>query len=189
MARKKDRLPNQSKYLLWLVLLAVILALMGVNLFLRHEKTIKAAHKGISSTAKSENSINYSPSSPQDNAPNNARKSSKSPTETLTANPDASSASLSIKITNASVNDTNLHVGTLVGGANSGTCTLTANKTGHQTTLATSSIKQDVNSYDCGVFNVSTSAFPSSGSWQLVLTVSNGTAQASDSTTVSIPGD
>lgn len=188
MAKKKKNSSDRRKYTILVTFVVVALALVGVAFFIQHKNNDKRSSKDSAPAAKQADSIDYSPSTPEDNAPNDARKSSKNPTDTLTDNPDASHAPLSAKIVNATVSGTNLHVGTLVVGATSGTCTLTASSAGKQVALATSSIKQNVNNYDCGVFNISTSAFPSSGSWQLTLTASNGTSQASDSTTVTIPG-
>jgi cytoskeletal protein RodZ len=96
-------------------------------------------------------------------------------------------SSFTVQIVSDNVSDNNVHIGTMVSGTSSGSCTLTATQVGQNTlTLGTSSVKQDVNNYDCGIFNVRTSTFPSTGTWKLLLTVTNNGLSSSDSANVTI---
>lgn len=132
-----------------------------------------------------------------ENAPNEARKGSSKPATTLTNGSTAApaptpSAGFTVQIVNADMNEnnSNLHVGTMVNNTTSGSCSLTATQAGQTTLqLGTSSVVQDVNSYDCGVFNIPTSEFPTSGNWLLTLTVTNNGTKASGTATAAIPGE
>jgi hypothetical protein len=148
----------------------------------------------------STNSINYKPAPAADNNANQSRKVSSTPSPTLnntglgkgsssttSSSPSTTAASYTVQIVNDNVNNGNLHVGTLVSGTTTGTCVLTASQTGQSTLqLSTSSVSQDVNDYDCGAFNIPTSKFPTTGTWELTLTVSNNGAAASGSANVTI---
>ena len=47
-------------------------------------------------------------------------------------------------------------------------------------------MRLDVDNYDCGVFNIATTTFPSSGSWELTLTVSSGNSTESNSVNIEL---
>jgi hypothetical protein len=169
-----------------IVLLVIIVALLlGGYLHHRHDDSL-ASEKATSTK------LHFSAAPPADNNPNDSRKTSSTPAPTLstptTGSSTTDSASYTVQILNANVNDGNIHIGTQVNGTTTGTCTLTATQSGQSTLqLGSSSVAQDVNSYDCGVFNIPTSKFPSSGNWQLILTVTNNATQASGNYTVAIP--
>jgi hypothetical protein len=112
------------------------------------------------------------------NSASNSNKTSSSPSSTLDSGSSSSSSptttqpTFTVQIVSATINSGNLHIGTLVSGTSSGTCSLSASQSGQSTLqLATSNVEQNVNSYDCGVFNIPSSTFPTSGNWQLKLTV------------------
>lgn len=95
--------------------------------------------------------------------------------------------SFTVQIISDNVSNNNVHIGTMVSGIISGSCTLTATQTGQNTlTLGTSSVTQDVNNYDCGIFNVAKSTFPKTGTWQLLLTVTNNGLSSSGSANITI---
>jgi len=182
MQRKKT--PHSKRKLVLLALL--VLFLLGTGIFTatklhhkpRTDQTAVASDRPV-------NSVDYSPSKPSDNAANENRKSSTnaSPTLDSTSNPSSDSpVSFSVNITNASaLNDSSLvHVGTLVKGTTDGSCTLTATQAGQSNVTKTSSIRQDVNYYDCGVFNIPFSDFPHTGNWTITLTVTSNGKQASN---------
>lgn len=175
---------------LWFVTgtVVVLLVLIAGYAWNRYRNDSK---KNITSTS----TIDEKPAPAADNKPNNNRKTSSTPSPTLNTTPvptpsssaTSGSASYTVQIVSANVNNGNLHVGTLVSGTTGGSCILTATQSGQNTLqLGTSSVKQDVNNYDCGVFNIPTSSFPSSGSWKLTLTVTDNGASASGDTTVNI---
>lgn len=162
----------------------VLLVIAGVAYFAyRHYSA-----KHIASDTKPYHTTTYAPASPGDNTANNERKSSPNPAQTLDNGPTASTtpASFYVKILSANVSSTNVHVGSLVSGVTTGTCTLTATKSGAQTVTVTANVQQDVNNYDCGALNIPTSNFSTSGTWTLTLTVTNGSQHTSDTRTIVI---
>jgi hypothetical protein len=131
-------------------------------------------------------SINYSPATSADNSA--IEQSKDQPPATASPAAGAAQSTLDVRITGANVAAGNVHVGTLVSGTASGSCTLTAAKAGQQALqLGSSSVKSNVNEYDCGVFNVPTASFPASGTWTLSLQVTNGTGEGSGTYDVTIP--
>jgi hypothetical protein len=169
--------------------LVIMLAVaLGWYMLYHHFSTNSTTTKGEATSASSTQKSAGAPAA--SNTLNETRKGSTSPLQTLTTTPPSSTSSISVEIVNANINNGNLHVGTLVNGTTNGTCTLTASQSGQpELQLGTSSVHQNVNNYDCGVFNVSTSSFPHSGNWQLTLSVSSGDSQASGNHTVIIPGN
>lgn len=170
----------------WPLLLVAVLALGVGSYFYFHN------HAKNSSTASgSGTGVNLSPAPSADNNANNTRKGSSSPSGTLdnggTSKPPTSPQSFSAQIVSANVNNGNLHIGTNVSGTTTGNCVLTATKSSQPTLqLGSSQVRQDVNAYDCGVFNIPTSKFPVGGNWQLLLTVTNNGAASTGSATVTI---
>ena len=165
----------------------LVVAVLLITVLVIHNHNHVNNRKNISNKPQSANGAN-SPQKTEGNGINDTRKSGQTAVpSTLTADPAAASAPFSAKVVSANVNNGNLHVGTLVAGVTSGTCTLTASQAGKQVVLGTSEVRQDVNNYSCGVFNVSTVKFPSSGTWQLTITVASSEKQAADTATITIP--
>jgi hypothetical protein len=172
------------------VIILVILGVCALIYINHHNRT----SKNVSSSAK----IDNKPAPAADNKANNTRKSSPSPSTTLdsgssTISPGSATSNqapapdFSVEIVNSSVESGNLHVGTMVSGTKSGTCTLTATKAGQSSLqLATSSVTQDVNAYDCGAYNIPTSKFTSNGTWNIILTVQSDGATNSATQSVDI---
>lgn len=175
-----------------LLMVTVITVLAGGAFFWYHHMNTNqnAQNSSKLATNRSVDSVDYGPSSAGDNAANNTRKSSPSPAITLNNGPTATSDSnLSAQIVNASVDNGNIHIGTLVNGATSGTCTIIATQGQTTITLATIAVQQDVNNYDCGggAINVPTSQLsPQSGTWQLKLTVVSGSSQVVDNASINL---
>lgn len=167
-----------------LFIIVVLLALVGGSIGIYHHyhyKNKNAAKAVLTSTQ-------YSAAPPADNIPNNERKSSSTPSPTLNGNPTSSSSSQTVTVSiNPVVNNGNVHVGTLVNGTTTGSCSLTAYQAGQATLqLGSSNVASDVNEYDCGVFNIATSKFPTSGTWSLTLTVSTDSTNASGSANITL---
>jgi hypothetical protein len=158
-----------------ILLLIILLIVIGGGAFWQHYH--KPTH--VISTAAS-STINYSPSTPKDNAANNARKGSSTPAPTLDNGATATTAvPLSITVTRASVVSPDLQVGTLVNGATNGSCTLNVSQGGQQTITQTESVQQQNNAYSCPVFNIPLSEFPNQNNWNVSVTVtSNGQSQS-----------
>lgn len=172
--------------------LIVLLLASGLGVAYVNHSDHNSTKTKDTSDVRPENSVDYSPSSPSDSSENNTRKSNPTPASTLDSGPTQSSgsnATYSVQITGANLtsNNTNVHVGTLVSGVTSGSCTLTATQGSQTVNLQSSNVQQDVNQYDCGVYNIATTQFPSSGSWKLTLTVASNGVSNSDSATVNIP--
>ena len=166
------------------IIISTILVLSGIAAYgiARHANT----------TSKTNGTINYSPSSPADNKTIEERKNQPLPsTSAVTSNVSQSApiqSSMVVKITGANVQSSNVHIGTLLSGTTGGTCVLTATQTGQNNLqLGMSNVRLDVNTYDCGVFNVPTTTFTKSGIWHLALTVTNGSDKVTDTYDVTIP--
>jgi cytoskeletal protein RodZ len=178
-------------HLLWFLLF--ILALLGIGfvLFVHFHDVSKQTSK---SQASSASNSSYLPSTGVNNnvnkAPKNQSSSTNTPSSASSTSTTSSQVPFTVQIVNDSASNNYLHVGTLISGTSSGNCNLTASKS-NQTTLqlGTSTVHQDVNSYDCGVFNISTNQFPVTGNWQLTLSVNNNGSTVSDSTSINIPSN
>lgn len=164
--------------------LLVVIVLLIVGGYILHRHLSSATSTTPSTSAHPQNTIDYSPAKPEDNAANSARKSSSNPAATLDNGPTASGSSnpLGVIIVNARRTGTDVRVGNIVTGTTTGTCSLSATQTG-QTPPApvTAQVKQDVNNYDCGVMHI---ALPNTGTWQVKLTVTSGSNSASATTKV-----
>ena len=174
--------------------LILVVGAVAVALSFSHKTTTSSSRNKSSSTNTS--SYNTKPAPSADNSQSQGTKTSPQgatntgSTPSNPKNPTPGAPTYSVQIVNASLtnNNTNLHVGTLVSGTTTGDCTLTATQNnGSPISLATSTVKEDVNNYDCGVYNVPVSKFPSSGAWKLTLTVTNNGESATASQNVSIP--
>jgi hypothetical protein len=178
-SRKSNRLK------LAIIALAVV-AIAGVlYLAQRPDSKPKSVAKQPAQTIRPANTVDNSPATSTDNKATEDRKSSSdTPDTTPSTNPN-----LAVTILNASVIESSgtkyVHVGNQVDGATSGSCTLTATKSGESSVTSSSTVRLDANTYTCGVFNVPASKF-SSGSWNLTLKVTSGGSSASDSYTVLI---
>jgi cytoskeletal protein RodZ len=192
MAKKSNRQSKKRplKGLKLAVLLLVMASLALGSYFYLHNHDKQSTVK-VANTSK----VDTSPAPAADNNANNNRKSSTSPNSTLdtggsstaSSTPIQSTASFQPEIVSSSVNDGNLHIGTMVSGTTTGTCDLTAMKSGQAPLqLGTSNVTQDVNAYDCGVFNIATSKFPANGDWNITLSVTSNGATASTNTSVDI---
>ncbi len=185
--RSKKSSQSRRNALFGACLLLVIVAAGAVYAVRRHSAP---ATDSKQASVRPTNSVDYSAAPKADNNANEGRKSSSTPSTTLnnssTTTPDTTPTNFTVQMSVSGPNNGNVHVGSLVNGTSTGTCTLTATQSGKaMLQLGTSSVAQDVNAYDCGVFNIPTSRF-SSGTWKLTLTVSNNGTKASDSANVTI---
>ena len=163
---------------------AIILVILAAGGFYSY---VKLEHVRVPLINANDSSVTYSPPASSDNDENNARKGSSSPSSTLDSGSTAptQTPSFTVQIISSTVADKNVHVGTMVAGVTEGTCSLTATHPGQSTLqLGTSTVKLDVNSYDCGVFNMPTSTFPSSGQWDLTLTVTKSDGSSSSASAI-----
>jgi len=166
-----------------IVLLFVVLGLIGGGCFLIFHESKSSSTSLVDHSGRA-----YPPSTPQDNAANNARKSNPATaSQTLDNGPtkSAPATSISVLISRAgvySINGVNtLEVGTIVNGATTGTCVLTVSQSGEQPITQTASIGQQNNTYACSVFDIPTSQFPNQGDWDVSVSItSNGSTAAND---------
>jgi uncharacterized protein YxeA len=175
--------------LLSALLSILVLASIGYGAYYWHTKNVDNKNSGVAPV----NTVNYSKAPSADNNANNQRKGSSTPATTLdnggSINSSSSSATFTVQIVSSNVNNGNVHIGNIVSGVTTGNCILTASQQGQNTLqLGSSSVHQDINNYDCGVFNIPTSSFTSSGNWQIKLTVTSGSSSASGTSVVTITG-
>jgi len=192
----KARSKKRRQLLPPLALVLVVLLIVGAVVLIHHHRHQVATKQTATSTSsvKPQNTVDYSPATPSDNANNEGRKDSTSDTQTLTQSTPSNSAptdTVDVTITNAKAeNDSSgnkvVHVGNIVSGVTSGSCTLTATKAGQTTITNNSSVQLDGNSYDCGAFNIPASSFPSSGTWNLKLNVTSGSQSGYGLSTVTL---
>jgi len=181
---------NHTKRNIIIAALAVLLLGGGAAFAYYHSQP---SHK---STTRPVNSTSYAKPNPQDsNASNNNKTGSNSTTLNNTPSTTSKGATspattqtsnLSVKIVSLINNGSLVHVGTIVGGSTSGNCTLTGTKGTQTVNLGSTPVVSSNNTTSCGVFNVPLSSFPSTGTWNLTVTLQNNGSSASDSGTVSI---
>jgi hypothetical protein len=190
----RNKSVKRHKIMRWSILLplaaVVVVAAAAVVLIIHHNNSKTTILATAPSGVKSTDTVNYSAPSKSDNNASENNKSTNTPSQTLdqgsATTSGGSTSSFSVSLT-ANNNSGNVHVGTLIDGATSGSCTLTASKSGSSDIqLGTASVSDEGNYYWCGVFNISTSQFPSSGTWQLTLNVDSNGSQGSGSTSVDI---
>lgn len=161
------------------VLAVLIIAGGGYALFHKNPKPLQTT-----SPASPNSHIDYTPATKADNAPNNTRKSSATPATTLNNyQAPANTGSYSVAITRAGLDSTkqNLQAAAIVRGATDGTCTLNVHKQGQTTVTRSEPMSFEVNSYGCPVISIPVSEFPSTGAWDVSMTVvSNGQSVTSD---------
>lgn len=189
MLKKKTINIKRNTWIKLTLIIVIVVIGLDAGYFIHNKLTSKTS--GSSTSSKSVGS--------SENAPNNIRKGSSYPQSTLDIGNNTSSNSknsssntlsnsrFQVQIVSYSVSSGNLHIGDVITGTQKGICTLTANKSGQASLkLGASVVKQDINDYDCGVFNISTNKFPVSGNWTILLTVNNNGASASSSVNVNI---
>lgn len=156
-------------------------AIMFAGYFWHHSSS---SPQSLPTAPTKQSSTNYQPATKQEQAVSENIKDSPPPTST----PSNTPATYTVSITNASVTaSNNAHIGTQVNGTSAGKCTLTASQAGQADIVRTSSVRQDINVYSCGVFNIPVSSFPHDGKWTITLKVAEGSAVASDNSSVNIP--
>lgn len=184
MKRQKRHTGSKKR----LIITAGIVVVLGAGGFgtykLVHHNSPAKAQSALIPGTKPIDTINYDPSTPSDNASNNARKSNPDSAAQTLDNGSSSttqSSTASVTITRASVISGNLEVGTIVSGATSGTCTLSVSQSGQQTVTQTQQISQQDNAYACAVFNVPTTSFANNGPWTVAVSISTTSGTASSS--------
>ena len=177
---------NSSKIIKISSAVVLLAVLLGIGLVIFHK------NYSAPKTKNQKPALSYS-TKPAPAADNNQSQQTKIG---KTTSPGSSSQSNTTKTNNASFSDkivsyvvsnNNLHIGTFVSGTTTGNCLLTASKQGQSNlTLGSSKVRLDVNNYDCGVFNISTSKFPVRSVWKITLSVTNNGETATNSVYVTI---
>ncbi len=183
---------NASKKNIWTktIFVVVLILLLAAGIIAYSSKNSANVARKTQTASVNTPNINRkessTPSSTLDNG-NGSNNSSGNTNTSSVSGKQITSGNFQVQIVSSSVNNGNLHIGDVVSGTTQGECTLTASQAGQSTLqLATSPVRQDVNDYDCGVFNISTSRFPTSGAWTIVLSVTENGTSASKSVTVNI---
>ncbi len=164
---------NYMKIKFNIVVLVAVILVVAAAIYLLFDKLV-LTH---SSTKLPPNVVTST--SPAANSLNNKRKSSSSPAVTLNTGPSKGSAltNVTLAITRASVVGNSLEVGTIINGASSGTCTLSASQSGQATLVRTDKVVTQNNSYVCPVFSIPVSQFPDRGNWNVsVKLIVNGSS-------------
>lgn len=161
-----------NKKVMMLSIAAVALLLIAGGLWY-----VKFGRDSNESGIRAENTVDYSPASPQDNqqaeeekGTTNGNSDPKDPEE-----PPTTPVEFSVTVTGANPDPTNkvARVSTLVNGVTSGTCVVTFTKQGQPNVTATNQVALQTNSYACPNFTVPYSQFPASGEWNVSVAVTN----------------
>lgn len=181
---KKKNLRQSINFTRWVIVALLLVAIAAAGLITNHY-----VNKKSSTQVSTVNGINYGPSSPQDNAPNNTRKSSPPSTSTQTLNtPPATSGNsqsapanpqgITVTITRANINNNALQVATIIGNATAGSCTLTASQNGQQSITQTEVVQLQTNVYVCPVFSIPIDNFPNLNGWNVSVSVTDNGSTA-----------
>jgi cytoskeletal protein RodZ len=169
---------NNKKPTIILVLALVVLLAAGAGLWLYKHRSADQAKtdQGI----KPQNTVDYSPGTDQDNQATDQNKGSSDPKDTLddSANnsnntPTPGNFTVTITGANPDPNARVVRVSTLVQGVTSGTCVVSLTKTGQTTVTATNQVTVQNNSYVCPNFVIPYDQIPTSGQWNVSVTVTN----------------
>ena len=162
---------------LLLILLVLVIGASGFAWHRHNDKKINLtpATSGI----RSNNSIDYSPAKPSDNAATNQNKGSSPPASTPPASSSAQSGP-SITITGANKNTSvsyGIDVSALAQGVTSGTCTFNFSKAdgGAIQKSYNETVQLSVNYYTCPKITVS---MPSGGDWFVSVVLTSGSQTA-----------
>lgn len=174
-----------------IIIAALILLVLAGGIafaYYRQHQTQPPARRPVNSTS-------YAKPNPQDS---NASNSNKTGSNSTTLNNTSSAAqkgstaptasqtnTISVKIVSLINNGSIVHVGTIIDGTTSGTCTLVATQGTQTVDLGTTPVESS-NSTSCGAFNVPLSSFPAKGNWTMTVTVTSGNSSTSNSGTVTI---
>jgi hypothetical protein len=183
MKRKKSKKSNLLSNRRLIYTSAAVLLILGMGVAYWHSRK-QSSPPSTTNTSPNSQNIDYSPATKADNAPNEARKGSSTPSSTLNNyQSPPNTGDFSLTITRASVVsiDQSLEVAAIVNGVTSGSCTLNVHKSGENTVSRTENVALQVNSYVCPVIKIPLSDFSSRGDWNVSLTVtSNGKTVTSD---------
>lgn len=164
---------NKKKLLLSVLAAIVILAAAGTTYYIFSYK------KADTNGARPANTVDYSPAKPSDKIGDNSKDQiAKESPETPAPQPPSTPESLSVTITNTSQDSNMVYVRAISSNATSGECTLTLT---HGTTTVTKKAPVGVqaNYGNCQGFNVPKSELGASGTWQVNITVTSGSATGS----------
>lgn len=183
MIRTQKRARLIQRPLVIVGIVAVLIVIGGFLGYKHHQDTVRAAATAAKAkaeaTVKPTNTVDYSPARASDNAANEQRKDNPSQASpTLNNGPTSSSPSQSVSVTITRVgkdqSGQNLQVASLVEGATSGICTITASRQGQPSVTRQVSIEQQANAYACPVVNIPLSDFPEKGAWNVSASVTSG---------------
>lgn len=182
-SNKQKYTKKSPKKLIVLIGIIILVAGAGTAAYLYHrhqsQKNDTAANSG--NGIRPQNTIDYSPGTPQDNKGNEDRKDNPGSTTggTLDSSPVPTNE-FSVTITGANPDATNrvVRVGTIVEGTTSGDCVLTLSQSGQHDVTFSNSVTLQNNSYVCPVFTVPYDSIPASGDWNVKVTLTKDNKQA-----------
>jgi hypothetical protein len=184
MQYRKKTTPQgkNSKRWLWIIVGVAVIAALAVGgvLTWRHTQRNDTAQNDKSSRPR--NSIDYSPSTEDENHASDPQKDGNKDGTTLDDSPlEPGTFTITVTGANASDSDKLLRVNTLVEGIDSGDCTLTLSQEGQSDITLINTVISQGNSFACGAFNVPYSSFPVGGKWNVKVAVVKDNKQATGS--------
>jgi hypothetical protein len=184
MNSSKQKYTKKSyKKLITLSIIAVLVVGAGAAAYTYHRHT---SHKNDTAGSgnngvRPQNTIDYSPGTPEDNKSNEDRKDNPGTGTggTLDSSPVPTNE-FSVTITGANPDNASrvVRVGTLVEGTTSGDCVLTLSQSGQHDVTFSNSVTLQNNSYVCPVFSVPYDSIPASGDWTVKVTLTKDNKQA-----------
>jgi len=174
----KSILPKNRKLalLLGLVVLVIVGGISGKILTSKNSSSQTQKNPVINKQVRATNNVDYSPAVNDDNAVSEERKNDPSKAaSTLDNGATASDTPLSIAITRASLNqsDASMQVATIVNGATTGTCKITASKSGQPNISRESTVELQANSYVCPIISIPVSDFTVKGDWNFSASITS----------------
>jgi cytoskeletal protein RodZ len=159
MARKARKLTKKYRKYLVPAGIAITILVIGLTAFALKSSPNKSGSTNTPTSptgSANPNGSSYSttPLNPGEvNTSNDSRKTSSNPQSTLD-NSTPSTSKLQVTLTGVSVVGNSVNIHTLVNGASSGNCQVTASLAGQSNITASSTVVQNVNYYQCQDFGL-----------------------------------
>lgn len=176
MKKQKNPFPVKRKSKKKVIIIAVIV----VALLLAAGSIWYVKANRDDNTIRPENTVDYSPATPDDNQAAEEQKGTTSSGQedkpgTNDGQAPTAPVDFSVTVTGANADPANkiARVSTLVNGATAGTCVVTFTQTGQAKVIATNEVTLQTNSYVCPNFTIPYSQFPAGGAWNVSVAVTH----------------
>ncbi len=183
MKKTKSKKGTRTRTVIYIIVpLLLLFTGMATWYSLRHRVPSPTTSPAQSDTQRPEvNKIDYSPAKESDNIANENAKEQL--TTSGTDSGSASTNSVTVTITTAKQQDDTVLIRTLIEGATSGTCTLTASKPGQTSLTRSAPVTTQAHYALCQGFNIAAIDFPTSGTWTIQASLSTEKGSTSSKTT------